>query len=133
MSLARAFPMFFVLVLTFALAACSDRTPDSVVKDFYVAIEKGNVDEAAEQISFVNVPADQMGQANGKLQMIVGEMRGRIKNNKGLDDVEIVESNLSEDGKSSSIRVKLLFNNGKDTIETHRLVNGEDGWKILWQ
>jgi len=123
--------MLFMVVLAFTLAACSGGKPESVVEAFYSAAEDGDVEEAREQISYANVSASQVAAVQGKVQMIVGEMQARINANKGLDEVEIVESKVSEDGNTATVRAKLIFNNGKELIEDHRLVKEDDGWKIV--
>lgn len=127
----RFLSVFFITIFSFALAACSGSKPESVVETFYSAAEDGDVEKATSLISFANVPAPQMVAAKGKVQMIVGEMQSRIQANEGLKDVEIVESKVSEDGKTSTLRAKLKFKNGKEQIENHRLVKEDGDWKIV--
>lgn len=131
MSIARVFSVFFMTVFAFALAGCSGGKPETVVESFYSAAEDGKVEDATALISFSNVPPNQMVAAKGKIQMIVGEMQSRIQANEGLKDVEVLESTISEDGNSATLRTKLLFNNGKDQVENHRLVKEDGDWKIL--
>jgi len=131
MQRSRLFPALFLALMALVLTACSGGKPESTVEDFYRAAAKGDVDKATALISFASVPAAQMVQAKGKVQMIVGEMQSRIQANDGLDGVEILESRQDESGKSATVRAKVKFKNGKDQTETHRLVDEDGGWKIL--
>ncbi|MDX3906177.1 MAG: DUF4878 domain-containing protein [Pigmentiphaga sp.] len=131
MLLARPFSTVFLALCALVLAACSGGKPESSLEAFYQAAAKGDVEKATEQISFAQVPAAQMVQAKGKVQMIVGEMQNRIKANDGLDKIEILDSKVDEAAKTAQVRVRVKYNNGKDQTESHRLVNEEGHWKIL--
>ncbi|OVZ55048.1 hypothetical protein CDO44_22625 [Pigmentiphaga sp. NML080357] len=131
MRLARPFSLFFLALFALVLAACSGGKPESSIEAFYRAAEKGDVEKATEQISFAQVPAAQMVQAKGKVQMIVGEMQNRIKANDGLDKIQVEESTVDEAGKTAQVRVKIKYKNGKDQGQTHKLVNEDGHWKIL--
>lgn len=126
----RLFSVFFMTVFAFALTACSGGKPESTVETFYEAAAQGDVDKAIAQISFSGVPAAQMTAAKGKMQMIVGEMQARIQANDGLDEVEILESKVGEDGKTATVRAKVIFKNGKDKTESHRLIKEDGDWKL---
>ena len=127
----RVFSVFFTAIFAFTLAACSGGSPESTIESFYKAAADGDVEKAAEQISFASVPAAQMTAAKGKVQMIVGEMQSRIQANDGLDSVEIVESKIDDEKKTARVRSRIVFNNGKDQTENHRLINEDGDWKIL--
>ena len=78
-----------------------------------------------------NVPAAQMMQAKGKVQMIVCEMQNRINANGGLDDVEILESKVAESKKTAVVRVKIKYKNGKDQTQSHNMIDEDGDWKLL--
>jgi len=119
---------FCVLMLTTILLAACSAKPESVVETFYKNVTEGKVDNAIEQISFAGVNANEMVQAKGKVQMIVGQLQAQINANDGLKKVEVLESSV--DGDSATARVKLIFNNGKDNTENYNLVREEGKWKI---
>ncbi|MDQ8031470.1 hypothetical protein CEG14_01985 [Bordetella genomosp. 1] len=127
---ARAFQVLWLAFFAVALTACSGGKPESTVEALYRAAEKGDVDKAVEQISFAGVPENQMLQAKGKVQMIVGEMQRRIQTNGGVDKVETLESKVDEQSKTAVVRTRLVFKNGKDVTETHRLVQEDGAWKL---
>lgn len=130
MSYTRVFHAFFLAALAVMLAACSGSKPTSTVEAFFNAVAKGDVEKASEQISFAGVSANEMIQAKGKIQMIVGEMHKMVEANGGLAGIEVVESKIDDDGKSATVKIKLKFKNGKDQEETQKLVKEDAGWKI---
>ncbi|WP_024890356.1 DUF4878 domain-containing protein [Luteimonas huabeiensis] len=127
----RVLSFLFLACLALGLSACSSSKPEATVEAFYRAAAKGDVERATAQISFADVPANQMVQAKGKVQMIVGEMQSRVEANDGLDAIEVVESEIDEAGDTARVRTRLVFGNGKDTSETHRLVREDGDWKIV--
>jgi len=116
-----------LMLTTILLAACSSK-PESVVETFYKAAAAGDVEKATAQISFATVKGNEMVQAKGKIQMMVGELKNQIDANDGLKKVEVLESSV--DGDSAKAQVKLIFNNGKDNTENYTLVREEGKWKI---
>ena len=127
----RPFVLMSLLLTVLTLAACSSSKPEAAVQQFYRAVEKGQIDKAIEHFSFADVSADSMVQAKGKVQMVVGEMKSRIDANDGLDKVEVLESNVDEGGETARVRVRLVFGNGKDTTESHRMRRDDGKWKIV--
>jgi phage shock protein A len=123
--------MMLAVLLVAALSACSGGKPEDTLEAFYRAAEKGDVEKATKQVSLANVKDAQLTQAKGKVQMIVGEVQGKLKANGGFDSLEVVESKVDPDGKTADLRVKLKFGNGTDKQERARLVKESDGWKIV--
>ena len=126
----RSLHFLAIALFTLLLAACSGGKPETTMERFYTAAAEGDVEKATKEISFDDTPAEQMMQAKGKVQMIVGEMQNRINANDGLDKIEVVSSTISEDGKTAKVQVKLVYRNGKSSTEASDLLKGDDGWKI---
>lgn len=124
----------FALFLTAAmLVACSGGKPEETVDAFYHTTADGNVDDAVKLISFSGVGANEMVQAKGKVQMVVGELHNRIEANDGLDTVETVKSETSEDGQKAMVSSKIIFGNGKSMNENAKLIKDDGNWKIVLQ
>lgn len=131
MTLNRTLSTFFLAAFALMLSACSGGQPESVVESFYKAAADGDVEKATDLIAFKNVPAAQMVQAKGKVQMIVGEMQNRINANGGLDEVEILESKVAESKKTAVVRAKIKYKNGKDQTQSHNVIDEDGSWKLL--
>ena len=125
------FRMMLALLFVLGLSACSGGKPEDTLEKFYRAAEKGDVETATKQIYLSNVKDAQLTQAKGKVQMIVGEVQGKLKANGGFDSIEAIESKIDPEGKSANLRVKLKFKNGTDKQDNARLMKDSDGWKIV--
>ncbi|WP_251977442.1 DUF4878 domain-containing protein [Salinicola avicenniae] len=123
----------FLLMTAMTLVACSGGDPESTASAFYEAAAEGDVDGAVELISFAGVGANEMVQAKGKVQMIVGNLESRVAANDGLDTVETLETQVSEDGQTAVVRSRITFGNGKSTSENTRLVKEDGDWKVSFQ
>lgn len=122
-----------LLILAVLLTACSGGEPENTVEAFFKASADGDTEKAIDQISFASVGADEMVAAKGKVQMIVGDLQQRINANDGLDSVETLNSDISENGEQATIQSRITFGNGKTTDETTRLIKDGDDWKISLQ
>lgn len=119
-----------LLVVAVLLTACSGGKPEDTVNAFFQASADGDVDTAIDQVSFASVGADEMVAAKGKVQMLVGDLQQRVNANDGLDSVETLNSDISEDGEQATIQSQITFGNGKTTNETTRLIQEDGDWKI---
>ncbi|QLF92947.1 DUF4878 domain-containing protein [Pseudomonas sp. ABC1] len=124
------FRVLFLGLMAILLAACSGGSPESTVENFYKAAAKGDVDKAIELISFADVGANEMVQAKGKVQMIVGQLQARIQANDGLDSVEVLSSTVNEEGTQAVLNNRLNYKNGKSQEDRVRLVKEKGDWKI---
>lgn len=113
-----------------SLAACSGGNPESVVKKFYDAVADGNVDKAVDCMALESVAANEMMMAKAKIQMVVATGQAKINANGGLSKVEVLKQDLSEDGNSVSMQVKVTFKNDKSDVSRVRAVKEKGGWKI---
>lgn len=122
-----------LLILVALLAACSSGEPEDTVDAFFQASADGDVEKAIDQVSFASVGADEMVSANGKVRMIVGDLQQQIIANDGLDSIETLSSDISEDGEQATVQSTLTFGNGKTKHETTRLIKKDGAWKISLQ
>ncbi|MGS2742294.1 DUF4878 domain-containing protein [Halomonas sp. LS-001] len=124
------YPLFLMLaVLT--LTACADEKPEDTLETFFNAVAEGDIDTAIEQISFETVSVNEMAQAKGKIQMMVGQFKNHIDANDGLDSIETINTDISEKNDEVRIKSQLNFSNGKTSTENTRLRKFDGGWKIV--
>jgi len=120
----------YLLILgTMLLAACASKL-ESVVETFYESAAAGNIEKATEQISFAGLDTNEIIQAKGTIQRIVGEIKKQIDTNDdfGLSNIQVIKSNI--EGDNAKTQVKLIFNNGKDKTDSYDLVREDGKWKI---
>jgi len=131
MSLSRLSCAGFALLAALLLAACSSSKPEATVEAFYQAAIKRDVDKAIEHLDMGDISENEMFQAKGKVQMIVGEIAQNIEKNDGLKRIEVLESEIDDDGGKARVRIKLHYNNGEETSESLRLSRDGGKWKII--
>lgn len=117
--------------LALGLTACfGGGSPFSVVKDFYAAVLQGDADKAITFLALKQVSANEMQLVKPKVQMIVAQGKSKTDANGGLDAIELLQENISEDGEQAKVEVKVLFKNGKSSNESFKLVKEDGAWKI---
>jgi len=133
MSAARLIRLFWLSLTVLVLAACgaSDK-PEDVVQAYYKAAAAGNADAVTKLMYLEEVPADQMAQAKGKVQMLVGEIASRAKANDGLKKIEVLETRFETDQDRVTVKVGLTFGNGKAHTESVRLRRHDKKWQVLF-
>jgi len=121
----------FALLAALLLTACSSSKPEATVEAFYQAAIKRDVDKALGHLDMGKVSESEMFQAKGKIQMIVGQIAANIESNGGLKRIEVLESEIDDDGGKARVRIKLHYNNGEDGNESLRLNRVDGKWKIV--
>jgi len=120
-----------LLLACLLLAACSSSKPEATVDAFFQAAAKRDVDKALEQLAMGEMSANELFQAKGKIQMIVGHIAETIENNGGLKRMEVVESEIDDDGQKARVQVKFIYNNGEESTNTLSLRHEDGKWKMV--
>jgi len=115
------------------LVACSSSKPETTVEAFYRAVAELNVDKATELMALDDVPANQVFEVKGVLQMGMLGLAARIKANDGLKRIEVLESEVDSAARRARVRIKLIFNNGQEQVSVEHLRLEYDKWKIAFQ
>jgi len=128
----RLFRAGCLLLLICLLAACSSSSkPEATIEAFYQAAIKRDVDKAIEQLDTSDVSESELFQVKGKVQMMVGNMAETVERNDGLKQMEVLASEIDDDGEKASVKVKLVFNNGEENTDSFRLRQNNGKWKII--
>ena len=126
-SSARRFLVLWISLFALALAGCSS-SPEDVVKDFYKAVADNRVEDAVGYFSLQGIKENDLTQAKGKFQMMVGELHSTIKARGGLDSVLATPGEQKDD--SVRVEVELKFKNGTTKKESLKLAKESGKWKI---
>ncbi|CAI1206662.1 Lumazine-binding domain [Serratia ficaria] len=111
------------------LSGCGDKKPGDVAKDFYVAMEKKDVDKAYKMLYLNDEDVNKELEVKGKLQMIVGEVSRKIEDQGGTKNIEISKVKMGETTANVVLHVK--FKNGTEKDESFNLRQKKDEWKVL--
>jgi len=119
------------LLACLLLAACSSSKPEATVEAFYQAVVKRDVDKAVEQLYMGDVPENELFQAKGKIQMIIGQIAADIEENGGLKQIEVLESEIDNGGQNARVRITVHYKNGEDRSDSLHLQREDGKWKII--
>lgn len=104
--------------------------PLQVIENFYAAVAEGNTDKAVQYLALENVSANEMIAVKAKVAVMVAQGKAVIDANNGVQKVQVLEENLSEDGAQANVRVQVTFRNDKTDTDTFKLRKVNGHWKI---
>lgn len=100
------------------------RSPSSVVKDFVLQVEKGNIDAAVNLFSS-KMPNDQ----KEKLKTLLPAATQELKKKGGVKSVEIEKEDVK--GDAAEVKYKIVYGNGtEDKNQNGQLVKENGEWKL---
>lgn len=126
----------FLIFTVMALSACGDKTddPGQAAVAFVEAIAEGNGDKAIALIHLGEMEKDpRVEQFNSKFKMIVAETGKQVKEQGGLNKVEIVSVEYSEDKKSAIVTLKTVLKDGVEKTKAQEMINVDGKWKVAFK
>ncbi|MBN2570662.1 MAG: DUF4878 domain-containing protein [Ignavibacteriales bacterium] len=106
------------------VACGSSSGPADVVKSFYAAVEKGDVDAA------MDLYTDEIIQMLGeeKIKTTITESQKQIEAKGGIESIEVVSEDVKDE--TAKVNIKLTYKNGESTEEAIDLVKVSGDWKM---
>ncbi|WMY75932.1 DUF4878 domain-containing protein [Buttiauxella selenatireducens] len=120
-----------LLVASLTLFGCGDKKPSDVALDFYRAVEKQDVDKAYSMLYLNDDDAKNEMQVKGKLQMIIGETSGKMKQHGGTKDIVVKNEKASTDNTMTLVTLEVTFKDKTVKNETFRLRQKNKEWKVV--
>ena len=120
--------LFVGTILFMASCGGGSNTPGDVVKSYYEKIEKGDSEGAIDLIDFGD--KELTAEDKEKLVEMFDNGSESIKENEGIKSIEVVEENISEDGNSADVKLKVIYGNDKDEDSQAKLVKVDGKWKL---
>lgn len=118
-----------VLVMC-GFAACNSATssPENVVKAYYDAIQKGEVEKAVDLMHFKEEPTQEqkdeiVATFNDKLAMV-------NNHHQGIAAVEVGEVEMAEDGEHAVVKIKITYGDEQTKEDTEKVVKVDGKWFI---
>ncbi len=131
-TLFRAFAAAFFIFLGSVLAGCGSSGPDSVAIEFLKAVEDEDVERA---YALLYIPkkdkTERELEVKGKVQMIVGDMSGRIKKLGGIESISVKSSEHEEGQDRAAVVLAVSYANGTEDSERFQLKKDGSEWKVL--
>ena len=111
-----------------ALTSCGGSGPGDVVRDFYRAVERGDVDRAvdllaADALRFVGMDI---------LRFVIGAVSEELSDAGGIDSIEILAEEVDERaGGRATVRVRINFGDGSSDTEDMDVVREDGRYKVV--
>jgi len=123
--------LMFIIGL-FSLSGCSssgNKPGETVKKGAKLLFDKKY--EAAVKLYVKNDGEKLTEEEKAKLMGMMPMALKEKESKQGLKDVEIMEETISEDGKTATVKYKMIFNNGDTDDERTELINIDGDWYMV--
>ncbi len=124
-----------VLVAIVALlAACGggEKTPKQIETSIWDHIQKGQYEKAID-IWYENSITDEKTNADEQKEFakaFAEKMKASIEEKGGIDDVQIVSEEISEDGNTAVVNVLITFKDGTTQNDDSKYTKVDGQWKM---
>ena len=98
--------------------------PKDVVSKWWDALIKKDVDKAFTYIYF------EEGTEQEEIDALKAKYKGILEYTQGIKSYEIISEEIAEDGKTATVKVKLVFGNGEENEDDVELIKVDEGWKL---
>ena len=126
--------VFLLAVVVSVLAACSggEKTPGQIEMSIWNTIESGNYEKAMDMWYENSAVSPDKNQADQKefVKAFADKMKSSIEEKGGIQEVKIVSEELSEDGETAIVAVKITFKNGTTQEDDSKYIKVDGKWKI---
>ena len=127
----RAFKLAFIAAVAAFLVACGGgNEPKSVATDFEKALIAGDTKKLAPMLYMSEQERKEYGEfIEGKLLQMSAMVKSQVEKKGGLDKIEFVEEQITED--KATVVLKIHFKDGSNKDERVPLRKDEKGkWKV---
>ena len=116
----------FLILVSFIMffSGCVGSSPSKTVKEFYSAIDHGNISKATGLFS--NRVIQTFGLS--KLQQTIEFQLKAVENSGGIDSIEIIDEQIF--GDTALVNIEVTYGNGNVIREDVQLVKEDGNWKI---
>lgn len=114
------------------LTGCSSESPTDVALAFTKAMYEGDGKTALKFVDMSGAEEAQVKYAEGKISAVALTTKQRAEEDGGVKDITILKEPNESDASKDTVSVKLevLFENGKTKRENVRLVMKDGVWKV---
>lgn len=113
------------LVISVNFSSCKKAAePKDVVSKWWDALIKKDVDKA-----FTYVYHEE-GTEQEEIDQLKAKYRGILEYTKGIKSYEIISQEIAKDGKSATVKSKVVFGNGEENEDDVELIKVDEVWKI---
>ena len=124
-----------VLILTLVMTSCNSNTPTKVAEKSSACIQKGDYEGYVDLIYQKKEEGKDKKEIEDEKQMLVAMMKDKatkkFEKQDGIKSYEALSEEISEDGKTAIVKMKIVMGDGSETTDDIKLRKDEDGnWKL---
>lgn len=117
------------------LAACATaptaaESQDALIQRFYRLVADGDFDRCVPLVAARTLSKDDLAGFEHKLRRMLAGAKSKIDSKGGLQQVEIVEHVLSDDGQVTKLRVLVRYGDGSTRRERINVFQEDGVWKV---
>lgn len=128
----KLFFSMFVAVVALTLWSCGPaNTPSAVAEEACKCMQNEDYEGYADLMD-LKKSEDGKGVEKEQLAALLREKGTKTMEKKqGIKSYEVLSEEISEDGKSANVKMKIVYGNGDEDTQKMKLVKNDDGdWKL---
>ena len=124
-----------ILIALLILMSCGgsgsgSNSPGDVTKTAIENLANENYDDVVK-VYITKKGEELTDEEQAKIMAFMPTAKAEIDKNDGLKEVQIIEETIAEDGKSATVKSKMIYNNGKEgRTDSTRLIKVNENWRI---
>lgn len=129
MIMKKLFYLFVMAIAMFVMISCSGGGPGDALKDYFVAMQKGEYEKFAEGIDLSNTESDQQQAVReGYASLLKEKFAKDLEKKGGIKSVEILSEDIASDGKTAVVKFKVVYGNGVEQSDEQKMVKTDGKW-----
>ena len=121
--------LFAVVAAFFAVSCSSSNTPGEVAIEAYQLMADGKYEKVLDKF-YIADPAEKEEFKSTMLSLCKEKMEPQLQAKGGIEKIELVSEELSEDGKSARVTTKITYGDGSEKEDRTNMVNVDGEWLI---
>ena len=127
----KLFISMFVAVVAFTLWSCGPaNTPSAVAEEACKCLQNEDYEGYVELLDLKETK-NQESDKEQFVAMLREKGTKTMEKKQGIKSYEVLSEEISEDGKSANVKMKIVYGNGDEDTQKMKLVKNDDGdWKL---
>ena len=127
----KLFISMFVAVVAFTLWSCGPaNTPSAVAEEACKCVQNADYEGYVELMDLKETK-NQESEKEQFVAMLREKGTKTMEKKQGIKSYEVLSEEISEDGKSANVKMKIVYGNGDEDTQKMKLVKNDDGdWKL---
>lgn len=121
--------LFAVVAAFFAVSCGGPSTPGNAAIEVYKLMADGKYEKALDKF-YVADPAEREQFESMMLSLCKEKMEPQMAAKGGIEKIELVSEELSEDGKSARVTTKITYGDGSEKEDRTNMVNVDGEWLV---